>query len=226
MNPPYSIIVTGPSGVGKTSLVVQLIKQQLKPSHIFILCRNDQPLYHDLSQEITLIHEKECPSAQEFEDLVKQRGGPQPVLIADDVGLTDTNPHIHDVLLSCFMRLCHHLQLTVFYICHTLFSTHKSGFLRVLNRNANYILLFRNPRDVNQLRILLSQMSADKSRFQKTIHCIREELRAPHSYILLDFTQSSDDFLRFRTNILGEKPPGYPIILAFPQDIEHLPTSI
>ena len=76
--------------------------------------------------------------------------------------------------------------------------------LRVLNRNAHYITLFRSPRDLNQIRILSTQCTPHNGLLLKAYVAATEN--KPHSYIHCCFGQNTPDFLRFSTNILLSEP--------------------
>jgi len=63
--------------------------------------------------------------------------------------------------------------------------------------------VFKNPRDKTQIVNLARQVYPENiSSFQKTYQDVCKD---PHSYLFLDFSQSIDSLLRFRTKIFPEE---------------------
>ena len=77
---PFTCIVAGPTGCGKTSLVKSIIEQNgihLSPSTVLWLYAVDQPLYHTNSRDIS--YEQGLP-----DDLESRINGTKPTLIVLD----------------------------------------------------------------------------------------------------------------------------------------------
>lgn len=228
----------GPSSSGKSSLVLGILEKQSElvdfPSthkhfdSIIIVFKSGQPLYAELKQKVlrrfpktklTFLTADEAPSSDSLDPLLAS--SETPLLIFDDVGFEDSKK-INALATSVFVRLSHHLSLSCIFITQTLFdqsSVKAGGLLRLLNRNAHFLILFKNPRDGVTLRILLQQYLGDKEKSRAVMKELKACLSPPHSYILFDFRQDVPDGLRLRGNILSEKPPHYPWILAFPEEI-------
>jgi hypothetical protein len=63
--------------------------------------------------------------------------------------------------------------------------------------------VFKNPRDKSQVVCLARQVYPENI---SSFHgAYLEACRAPHSFLFLDFSQSSNDILRFRTKIFPGK---------------------
>ena len=64
-------------------------------------------------------------------------------------------------ILNLFTQYSHHLNVTVFYRCQDMLP--KGKYAKTISRNAQYIIVLKNPRDKVTLRTLLIQMYANKS---------------------------------------------------------------
>ncbi|XP_068993909.1 uncharacterized protein [Neodiprion pinetum] len=103
----------------------------------------------------------------------------------------------NNVVVDLFTKVCHHKNLSVFYITQNLF--HKGNGQRDISLNANYIVFFKNPRDRAQIQHLARQVYPEDPRFlQEAYH---DATAAPHGYLLFDLKQSTPENCRFRSNI-------------------------
>lgn len=115
------------------------------------------------------------------------------LIILDDLMRESSNNTIVDL----FTRGSHHKNLSVFFITQNLF--HQGHGQRDISLNANYIVVFKNPRDRAQIRHLARQVYPENSRFlQEAFH---DATSQPHGYLLLDLKQSTPENCRFRTCI-------------------------
>lgn len=73
------------------------------------------------------------------------------------------------------------------------------GF-RTMSLNSHYFIIFKNPRANDQVSCLARQIYPNNVKFFKEAY--GDATATPHSYILLDLTQSCPEKLRFRTNVL------------------------
>ena len=227
---PYSLIITGPSGAGKSSLVGKLIQNEectIFPNgaklfdHIYVVYRSKQPLYNSWAEHwkspVTFLHESECPSTIEIESSMD--GKSNTLFIFDDIDPALCDEKMKSLLRNLFSRLRHHKNISVCLLLQTLFDSRDST-LRFLHRNASYIVLFKYPRDVSQLRCLVSQMYAlgDKPKFKNMLKSLQNALAEPYSYLLFDCSQSCPDVFRIRQNIVCENNPPYTWVWAAPDE--------
>lgn len=73
-----------------------------------------------------------------------------------------------------------------------------------MSRNATYIIIMKNPRDVAQIKNLSSQMGIDKNLL---VEAYKEATKRAYSYLLLDFHPTTPDHIRLRSNILPGPTP-------------------
>ena len=71
------------------------------------------------------------------------------------------------------------------------------------SRNAKYIVLLKNTRDNIQFTHLARQVYPEDS--AGLYKAYLEATKKPHGYLVLDFSQDSDDRLRFRNIIFPDK---------------------
>ena len=65
-------------------------------------------------------------------------------------------------VLDLFTKDSHHRNITVLYLTQDLFPPGK--FSKTINRNAHYIVAFKNPRDQTGIRTILLQAFPDRWR--------------------------------------------------------------
>ena len=109
------------------------------------------------------------------------------------------------IVTDIFTRGSHHKNISIIFITQNLF--HKGNGQRDISLNANYIVLFKNPRDRAQIGHLARQVFPEDSKF--LIEAYHDATVKPHSYMLLDLMQSTPDEYRFRTCIFPDDPRHY-----------------
>ena len=188
---PFTCIISGPTGCGKTSLVKSIFVEdtvQPRPKNIIWLYAEDQPLYRGMNQ-VKFI--KGIP------ENIESRFNPSQInlLIIDDLM---TELHSDARLTRIFSVGSHHRNLSVIFIVHNLF--HQGREMRNISLNSHYLILFKNPRDKQQVATLARQMYPSNWRF--LVEAYNDATAKPHGYLLLDLKPSTDDKLRVRSSIL------------------------
>ena len=123
---------------------------------------------------------------------------PSPGLIIID----DLMSEHGNVVADLFTKHSHHKNLTVIFIVQNLF--HQGKNMRDISLNSHYIVLFKSPRDRQQIQYFARQIMPECSK--EVVRVFDEATREPHSYLLFDMTQSIPDALRIRTKIFpGEQ---------------------
>ena len=97
----------------------------------------------------------------------------------------------------------HHRNISLILITQNLFLQAKH--CRDISLNAKYIVLLKNTRDKNQFTHLARQVYPEDSACLYKAYLEATDKR--HGYLVLDFSQDTDDRLRFRTNIFPDKGP-------------------
>ena len=116
----------------------------------------------------------------------RTRGG---VLVLDDLmeeGGQDKR------VLDLFTKDSHHRNITVLYLTQDLFPPGK--FSKTINRNAHYIVAFKNPRDQTGISTILLQAFPD--RWRQILRLFKRVTSRPFGYLMMDVHPASDDRYR------------------------------
>lgn len=198
---PFTCIISGSSNCGKTTLTHNLLHYRSLlfssvPAKTFLFYRKHQEIYNqmikqNLVDEIIEV-EDEMISEKEFEQKVspyKNIGGS--LCIFDDLmeSITETNSKI-------FTKIAHHENTSIIFLTQTLFVDNKH--YRVMSRNATYMIIMKNPRDVSQIKNLASQVGVDKNML---IDVYKEATRRPFTYLFVDYHAETPEHIRFRSDI-------------------------
>ena len=118
---------------------------------------------------------------------------------------------VDDLLNEAFSKeLCHlftkgspYRNISVILITQYLF--HQAKHCRDISLNAKYIVLLKNTRDKYQFTHQGRQVyPKDSASLYKAYHVASDK---PHGYLVLDFSQDTNDRLRFRTIIFPDEGP-------------------
>ena len=194
-NHPFNCIISGPTMCGKTFILREVLKYKdalIKPSpnRIFYCYKEWQSVYDKFKQSI-----------QEIK------------FISGNIGYEELNENINNIVIfDDLMKECiesenvmniftvgsHHKNTSTFFITQNIFSQGK--FARDISLNANYMLVFRNPRDQQQIQILSRQMYPQNSKF--LIESFNDATSKPHGYLFLDLRQTTEERNRLQSGIL------------------------
>lgn len=194
---PCNILVAGPTQIGKSYFVTQLIKNK---EHLFnpvpdkvIWCYACwQPLYDEL-KKTGLVNE----FLEGIEELWKYSENPAKVsrlIVIDDL---QREAQVNEVA-GMFERGGHHENISVIYITQNVY--YKGRESRNLSLNSHYLFLFRNKRDMSQINILARQIRPGNSKFIEEAY--EDACSRPHGYLMMDFHPKSSSELQFRTDFL------------------------
>lgn len=98
-------------------------------------------------------------------------------------------------ITTIFTRISHHANISVFFVTQNLFEKN----LRTISLNAHYLVLFRNIRDSNQIKVLEKQIFPNDNGF--LIDAYADATSKPYGYLIIDLTQNCGELLRVRSNI-------------------------
>ena len=68
-----------------------------------------------------------------------------------------------------------------------------------MSLNTHYFVLFKNPRDAQQISVLARQIFGAKWRYM--LEAFADATTEPFSYLMIDLKPQTEDRLRLRTNI-------------------------
>jgi hypothetical protein len=189
---PFTCIIAGPTGCGKTVLLADIIKDSEflieKPPERIIYCYSEwQKIFETMQQRGVEFCEGIC----DIENLDKNQRN---LLIFDD--LMDECENSLNVK-NLFTKGSHHRNISVFMLAQNIFN--KGKFSRTLNLNSNYTIFFNNPRDKSQIRYLARETNPEKPKF--LVEAYMDAIKYKHGYLFLDNKISTDERLRVQTKI-------------------------
>ena len=119
-------------------------------------------------------------------------------IIIDDLMTESSNSK---VISDLFTKGSHHRNISVILLVQNFFAKGKE--MRNITLNAQYIVLFKNPRDKSLASSIARQMYPGRVVwFQKIFNQATE---SSHSYIFIDLKPNTPENLRLFHNVLGEK---------------------
>ena len=194
---PSSILVVGPSGSGKTVFVTRLLQQtnalfKQPPDNICYCYGAWQEGFKALQQQGVTFYEG-IPDLAQLKKWFPKGG----VLCLDD--LMDEGGNDKRVL-DLFTKHSHHNNVTVLYLSQDMFPPGK--YAKTINRNAHYIIVFKNPRDQLGFKNLLIQSFPDT--WKDILKQFQKLTQTPFTYMVVDLHPASDDAFRLYSHILKE----------------------
>ena len=199
MQHPFTYIVAWCTQSGETAWVKSILENAQKtiipPPQRIILCYGQwQPSYFDILKTMPGI---------EF-----NKGIPEDINKVDYLDISQQNLIILDDLMTqsskdkriadLFTKGNHHINLSIIYIVQNVF--HHGKEMRNISHNAHYIVLFKSPRDKQQISMLARQINP--GRVQEFMRSYEDATSRPHGYLMLDLKPTTGDQQRFKTNIL------------------------
>jgi len=185
---PFTGMVVGPTSCGKTRFVFRLIDNAVSmleppPSKIMYCYGEYQQLF---CQYPRVIFHEGLPDMDNFD-------GREPILLIVDDLMQETN----ETIANLFTKGSHHRNVSVLFLVQNLFP--KNKFARTISLNAQYMVLFKNPRDASQFQNLARQMYPKKSQF--AVEAYKDATREPYSYLVVDLRAEQNEDLRLRASI-------------------------
>jgi len=189
---PFTAIVAGPTGCGKSVFTFKLISEAQNmitpPPDKIMYCYS---MYQSLFDQFPSVEFNEgLPDIAQFDG--KQRY----LLILDDM-MTQVNDSVSDL----FTRVSHHKDVSVMFLTQNIF--HQSKQNRTMSLNSYYLILFKNPRDATQVATLGRQMFPGKTKF--LVEAFTDAMSKAFGYLLIDLKADTEQKFRIRTNIFEDE---------------------
>lgn len=194
---PFTCIVSGPTGSGKTVFVRRLLKNYkllttIKSDPLRVLyCYGQYQCGVTSNIPHVIIHAVEgLASESEIKDFKPH------IIIVDDLmtELCDNND-----MCVLFTKKSHHLNMSVIFIVQNAFQQGK--VMRTLRLNSQYDVYMKNPRDKLQITIIGKQMGNMKF----IEEAFKDATSTPFGYLCIDNKNDTDDRYRVRTRIFPEE---------------------
>ena len=183
---PFSMIVAGPSRCGKTYWVVNLLlnaEEHIKPTpkKIVYCYAHWQPKYDVLKKLTDRIEWHEGMPTKPYLDEISNA-----ILILDDLMAESVD---NPLLMSIFTERSHHQNISVILLMQNLY--HQGKHSVSIGRNAQYLVIFKNPRDRHEIKTLAIKMFPEK--WRKFLEKFDYETNKPRGKLILDYSPDTSD---------------------------------
>lgn len=192
---PFTMIVCGPTGCGKTTWLKKLLNSRefvSKPSvkKVYYFYGEWQDAYREMKDVVFI---QGLP-----DDISSLIDSKEPVwIVIDDL----MNESFNSKLVSeLFTKSSHHRSISVILVTQNFFAKGKES--RNISLNTHYMVLFKNPRDKSTSFTIGRQIFP--SSVKKFAAIVGDATKNAHSYIFIDLRSETPDEVRLLTNVLGE----------------------
>ena len=195
-----TFIIAGPTASGKSTFLFKIMREPVMFRHKFekiIYFYSVWQKLFDRFETEKVSFKKGIPKEEDIEEFAD---GNHNLVIVDDLQISGlNNPYIANI----FSRESHHRNLSVFLILQNFF--HQGKYARDITLNAHYIILFKNPRDTNQVKVLATQLGLGN----RLMEAYKDSTAQAYGYLLIDLSPSSQNAFMLRGNIF---PNEYTIV--------------
>lgn len=186
---PFTCVVAGPTGCGKSTWVRNLLGERDQ----IVFPKIDKIFWHyGENQELFQTFGKDVHFEQGLPDISTFDGKTNVLLIIDDL-----MREIDASVLDLFTKGSHHKNISVILLVQNIFD--KNKFSRTISLNSQYIVFFKNPRDMSQIIHLAKQMFPHNTKHMQAAY--KEATSKPHGYLLVDLKQQTPDEIRLRSKV-------------------------
>ena len=175
------MLVAGPSNSGKTLFVIRLIENAQEmfdqgPGHVYWFYGHETAQQSYLTKKNFIVYH----GLPENLDYCEANS----IIVLDDLmDLAGKHPGLTDL----FTKAAHHKNLLVIFIQQNLLP--QDQFARTRALNSQYLVLFKSPRDMQQIGVLGRQIYPSRKNYLIGIY--NDATHKPHSYLLIDLHQKT-----------------------------------
>ena len=165
------------------------------PARIIWLYKRWQPLYTELQKTVPAIEFVEGIPPNVKESTFLDTRFPTLIIIDDLMKNATSDEDICDL----FTEGAHHRNLSVICLLQNIF--YKAKGTRTMSLNCQYLVVFKNPRDIQQFSILARQMYGTK--WKTFLDVYKVAVSKPYGHLLIDLKQDTPESKRLVQNIFG-----------------------
>lgn len=192
----FKLFLSGPSGCGKTTFITKMIQNLDKivaqpPENIIYFYSTFQPKFEFLKNNYGVLFVEDN---EKIIDQLKELNSTA-LVIFDDM-INSENLKQIALLFTVYGR---HLKLSLAFLSQRLFSNNE--FFRQISQNSDYLVVFKNPRNTMDIRILGGQMTPKSN---DLVQIYQRATEKPYSYIFINLTQEAIPQLKFISNIFAQ----------------------
>jgi hypothetical protein len=193
------MLVSGPILSGKTSFVIRMLDSanilfDIQPSYVYWFY-GQKTKDHDLLTRKGYIMYEGLPENFDFCE-------PNSVIVLDDL-MQEAKDNI--AVTALYTKAAHHVPYFIINITQNLYFQSKEQRTRHLN--TQYMVLFKNSRDVNQINVLGHQMYPNKKNYLVEVY--RDAVKERYGYLFIDLHTLTSELIKLRASVLPLDPPMY-----------------
>jgi len=191
---PFTMIVSGNSGCGKTFFTKAMIENRVDPElkRVFWFYGEWQSGYADMPSNVQMI-----PGMPTSLDKYLDTDDGAKAFVFDDLMAECVD---NRMLADAFTKKRHHRNVSVILLVQNLFCQGK--VMRTVHLNTEYLILFGNTRDKSQFYHLARQIEPHNSR--RIIEAYVDATTEPFSHFLVDLKPMTPNALRYRSKSLSD----------------------
>ena len=204
----FKLFINGPSRSGKTFFLKDFIQNmdifcKSPPKIITLVYKVFQPIYLDLNVDYLRM---DCDNLKE--KLLELARGESMLVIFDDLINSSSLPTIANL----FVVDGRHSNLSMIFLSQKLFI--KNDYFRQISQNSDYYMLFKNPRNSQEIQTLSHQMTPGKKHL---ITYYKEATKNPFSYLFINLTQECKERVKYLSHLFNQAH----IVNAYFDGVEH-----
>ena len=162
-----------------------------------------QPIYLDLNVDYLRM---DCDNLKE--KLLELARGESMLVIFDDLINSSSLPNIANL----FVVDGRHSNLSMIFLSQKLFI--KNDYFRQISQNSDYYMLFKNPRNSQEIQTLSHQMTPGKKHL---LTYYKEATKNPFSYLFINLTQECKERVKYLSHLFNQAH----IVNAYFDGVEH-----
>ena len=191
----FKLFINGPSRSGKTFFLKDFIQNmdifcKSPPKIITLVYKVFQPIYLDLNVDYLRM---DCDNLKE--KLLELAHGESMLVIFDDLINSSSLPTIANL----FVVDGRHSNLSMIFLSQKLFI--KNDYFRQISQNSDYYMLFKNPRNSQEIQTLSHQMTPGKKHL---ITYYKEATKNPFSYLFINLTQECKERVKYLSHLFNQ----------------------
>ena len=204
----FKLFINGPSRSGKTFFLKDFIQNmdifcKSPPKIITLVYKVFQPIYLDLNVDYLRM---DCDNLKE--KLLELAHGESMLVIFDDLINSSSLPTIANL----FVVDGRHSNLSMIFLSQKLFI--KNDYFHQISQNSDYYMLFKNPRNSQEIQTLSHQMTPGKKHL---ITYYKEATKNPFSYLFINLTQECKERVKYLSHLFNQAH----IVNAYFNGVEH-----
>jgi hypothetical protein len=193
---PFTMVVSGQTGSGKTEFVKRLIQNQEamhenKFKKIVLVYSIMQPVYREMKESTPDLTLCEGFPDQLLSDASKNEG--DTLLVIDDMMMELDN----DKRLPILFTKMRHVKISTIFIVQNFYF--RSRYMVTITRNAQYLAIFPNIRDMSMIQTLGRQMFPHTPKF--LTDAFEQATSSPFGYLFIDCKPNTRKEYRVRDRI-------------------------